>query len=121
MQRGAQAFLDDIASAEALVISFAEHNGHYPAAYKNLFDWATRIDNQVFRNIPAIYLATSPGQGGAQSSLSAAVTSAPFFAGNVVGSLSVPSFYDNFDLEKGQMINPELDKEVKAVINKLKA
>lgn len=36
---GAQAFLRDLAQADAFVISFAEHNGHYPAAYKNLFDW----------------------------------------------------------------------------------
>ncbi|QSA19351.1 NAD(P)H-dependent oxidoreductase, partial [Vibrio furnissii] len=37
---GAQGFLRDLAQADAFVISFAEHNGHYPAAYKNLFDWA---------------------------------------------------------------------------------
>ncbi|MGO1298970.1 MAG: NADPH-dependent FMN reductase [Vibrio sp.] len=117
----AQAFLDEIASADALVISFAEHNGHYPAAYKNLFDWATRINNKVFNDIPAVYLATSPGPGGAQSSLSAAVTSAPFFAGNVVDSLSVPSFYDNFDIEKGQMTNLDFAKKIQDVVNKLTA
>ncbi|MEZ9049115.1 NADPH-dependent FMN reductase [Vibrio sp. 10N.247.311.64] len=58
---GAQAFLRDLAEADAFVISFAEHNGHYPAAYKNLFDWATRIERSVFGEKPAVYLATSPG------------------------------------------------------------
>ena len=38
----AQDFLDKIATADALVIGFAEHNGSYTAAYKNLFDWSSR-------------------------------------------------------------------------------
>ena len=38
----AQAFLDKIAESDALIISFAEHNGSYTVAYKNIFDWARR-------------------------------------------------------------------------------
>eukprot|EP01029_Cantina_marsupialis_P004086 TRINITY_DN14037_c0_g1_i3.p1 TRINITY_DN14037_c0_g1~~TRINITY_DN14037_c0_g1_i3.p1 ORF type:complete len:114 (-),score=11.82 TRINITY_DN14037_c0_g1_i3:34-375(-) len=64
---GAKAFLAAIHQADALVVSFAEHNGHHPAAYKNLFDWATRIEREVFKGIPAVYLATSPGPGGASN------------------------------------------------------
>ena len=46
----AQAFLEKIAGCDALVISFAEHNGSYSAAYKNLFDWCSRINPKVFQN-----------------------------------------------------------------------
>ncbi|EEX36683.1 NAD(P)H-dependent oxidoreductase [Vibrio metschnikovii] len=113
---GAQAFLRDLAQADAFVISFAEHNGHYPAAYKNLFDWTTRIDRELFKGKPAVYLATSPGPGGAQSVLAAAVASAPFFGGNVKGSLSVPSFYDNFDLAAGEVTNSEIAEKIKATV-----
>ncbi|CAH0525270.1 NADPH-dependent FMN reductase [Vibrio hippocampi] len=115
----AQAFLDQIAQADALVISYAEHNGHYPAAYKNLFDWATRVDMKVFKDIPAVYLATSPGAGGASSVLAAAINSAPFFAGNVKGSLSIPSFYDQFDLEKGQLTDPQWQEKLQQVMDTL--
>ncbi|WPC74871.1 NADPH-dependent FMN reductase [Vibrio porteresiae] len=118
---GAQAFLNDIAQADALVISFAEHNGHYPAAYKNLFDWATRIDRNVFKDIPAVYLATSPGPGGAKSVLAAATGSAPFFGGNVKDSVSIPAFYDNFNVEKGEVTNPEIAAQIKAAVAKLSA
>ena len=52
---GAQAFLRDLAEADAYVISFAEHNGHHPAAFKNLFDWATRIERSVYGEKPAVY------------------------------------------------------------------
>ncbi|EKO3568935.1 NADPH-dependent FMN reductase [Vibrio metschnikovii] len=113
---GAQAFLRDLAQADAFVISFAEHNGHYPAAYKNLFDWTTRIDRELFKGKPAVYLATSPGPSGAQSVLAAAVASAPFFGGNVKGSLSVPSFYDNFDLAAGEVTNSEIAEKIKATV-----
>ena len=46
----AQAFLAKIQSSDALIISFAEHNGCYTAAYKNLYDWASRIEPRVYRD-----------------------------------------------------------------------
>ncbi|WP_428771725.1 NADPH-dependent FMN reductase [Vibrio sp.] len=116
---GAQGFLRDLADADAYVISFAEHNGHYPAAYKNLFDWATRIERSVFQDKPAVYLATSPGPGGATSVLSAAVNSASFFGGNVKASLSVPNFYDNFDLASGTVTNQEIAQQLKQAVSQL--
>ena len=116
---GAKEFLSDLAEADAFVISFAEHNGHYPAAYKNLFDWSTRIDRALFKDKPAVYLATSPGPGGAKSVLAAAEGSAPFFGGNVKATLSVPSFYDKFDMEAGQATDEALIAELKALVAKL--
>lgn len=113
---GAKKFLADIAEADALVISFAEHNGYYPAAYKNLFDWASRIDQEVYQHKPAVYLSTSPGAGGAKSVLSAATASAQFFGGEVKASISVPNFYDNFDAEKGEVTNPEIVASLKAAV-----
>ncbi|MGF1695914.1 NAD(P)H-dependent oxidoreductase [Vibrio lamellibrachiae] len=113
---GAQAFLRDLSEADAFVISFAEHNGHFPAAYKNLFDWATRIDRSVFGEKPAVYLATSPGPGGAQTVLGAAVGSAPYFGGNVKASVSVPSFYGNFDFDTASITNEEIITQLKDAV-----
>ena len=42
--QAAHDFFDKIGQADAVLISFAEHNGFYTAAYKNLFDWTSRID-----------------------------------------------------------------------------
>ncbi|MYM59792.1 NADPH-dependent FMN reductase [Vibrio sp. OCN044] len=116
---GAKEFLSDIAQADALVISFAEHNGSYAAAYKNLFDWATRIERNVFADKPALYLATSPGPGGAASVLAAATASAPYFGAKVKASLSIPSFYDNFDMELGKLTNLSLSSQLESAIDKL--
>ncbi len=92
-------FLSKISSADALIISFAEHNGSYTAAYKNLFDWCSRITRDVFGNKPALFLSTSPGKGGAANVLKQALVSAPHFAADIRGSLSIPSFHENFDQE----------------------
>ncbi len=58
--------------------------------------------------------------GGAKNVLDTAVTSAPFFDANVVGSLSIPSFYENFDLEKQTLINEELNSQLISLVTKLK-
>ena len=52
------AILDNV---DGFVISLAEHNGAYSAAFKNTFDWLSRIDGKVWRNKPMILLSTSPG------------------------------------------------------------
>ena len=101
-----------IGEADGLVISFAEHNGNYTAAYKNLFDWASRIDAKVFQQKPLLALSTSPGKRGGASSLANAVQSAPFFGAELVASLSVPSFYDAFDVEAGALKAGELEAKL---------
>lgn len=115
----AKAFYQKLGEADVIVISFAEHNGSYTAAYKNLFDWTSRIDQKLFQNKPVIMLATSPGPGGAASVLSAAQASAPYFAAEVKGAISIPSFYDNFDLESGELTNKDLVDKIMNVITKL--
>jgi len=115
----AKNFLDKIGNSDAVIISFAEHNGSYTAAYKNIFDWASRINPKVFQNKPMIMLSTSPGPGGAASVLATATASAPFFDGEVKAKLSVPSFYDNFDIEQGRIINNEINGQLLTAIKKL--
>ncbi|SKA70704.1 NADPH-dependent FMN reductase [Enterovibrio nigricans] len=115
----AQAFFKKIGEADAIIVSFAEHNGSYTAAYKNLFDWTSRIEQKVYQGKPVVYLATSPGPGGAQTVLNSAVTSAPYFGVDLKGSLSVPSFYDNFDMEAQKLNNAELLDALKTTVNVL--
>jgi NAD(P)H-dependent FMN reductase len=108
-----------IGEADALVLSFAEHNGSYTAAWKNLFDWLSRIDKAVFQHKPAVYLSAAPGPGGANSVLTAALNSASFFAAEVVASMSVPSFHENFDRETKELRNPELLLELRQAMARL--
>ncbi|CDT73065.1 putative Flavoprotein [Vibrio coralliirubri] len=121
----AQRFFSKIGEADAVVISFAEYNGSYTAAFKNVFDWTSRIDMKVYQGKPVVMLSTSPGPGGASSVLSSAVNSAPYFDADadadadVKGSMSVPSFYDNFNVETGEIINAEMAESLKSIMSQI--
>jgi len=115
----AKTFMTKVAASDAVMISFAEHNGSYSAAYKNLFDWSSRMGNKVFQNKPMVLLATSPGVRGGASVLAAATSSAPFFAGYVKASLAIPSFYENFDVERGVLRNEELNSKLVEAVGQL--
>lgn len=104
--QAARDFYAKIGGAEALIISFAEHNGAYTAAFKNIFDWVSRIDMKVYQGKPMLALATSPGPGGGQNVLQAAVGAAPFFGGDIKGSLSVGPYGEHFDAETGVLNEP---------------
>jgi NAD(P)H-dependent FMN reductase len=112
-------FLAKIESCDALIISFAEHNGSYSVAYKNLFDWCSRIRKEIFFNKPLVLLATSPGGRGGASVLALANASLPRFSANVKASLSIPSFYENYDVEKGVITNAELNKQLHEAVASL--
>ena len=75
----AHEFFNKIGAADAVLVSFAEHNGSYTAAYKNLFDWASRIDARVYQEKPAVLLATSPGGRGGGSILAIAAKAGQCF------------------------------------------
>ena len=112
-------FLAKIGSADALIISFAEHNGNYTAAFKSLFDWCSRLGREVWQSKPMLLLATSPGGRGGRSVLDIATAAAPRFGAEVVGRLSVPSFGENFDSGAGKLLDKELDAELRALVTKL--
>lgn len=113
-------FYNKIKVADAVMISFAEHNASYTAAYKNLFDWTSRIDAKVYQGKPAVLLATSPGPGGAANVLAAAKGSAPYFGLEVKADLSISKFYDEFDMEKGVLKNAEVNDELLTAVSFLR-
>lgn len=109
-------FFAAIGAADAVLISFAEHNGFYTAAYKNLFDWTSRIDMKVYQGKPAVLFSTSVGGGGGGNVLNTAVMSGQFFGYDVVASLSIPSFHSNFDTATGSISNDDLDAQFRAAL-----
>lgn len=90
------AFKNVIRSADGIVISFAEHNGNFSAAFKNVFDWISRVEKSTWLDKPMFLLATSPGARGGATVLDIAVTGFPFRGGQVIAHYSLPSFGENF-------------------------
>jgi len=93
----AHEFIDIIAGADLLVISMAEHNGAYTTAFKNIFDWTSRIEAKIFENKPLVLLSASPGGFGGGNVMQLALTRFPKHGANIIGHFSFPKFEENFD------------------------
>ena len=90
-------FKQRINEADGIVISLAEYNGSYTSAFKNITDWVSRIEGGTWDNKPLFLLATSPGPRGGMGVLASAKMTFPYQGGIVAGSMSLPSFHQNFD------------------------
>ncbi len=110
-------FKEQLLEADGLVISFAEHNGVYTAAFKNIMDWISRIKGSTFGDKPMLLLATSPGKRGGKTILEIAVKRFAFMNKGSIASFSLPSFRDNFTNETG-IKNPELRQDFQDQIHK---
>lgn len=95
----AHTFFAEITHVDLVIVSFAEYNGTYTAAYKNILDWTSRVDMRIFQGKPVLLLATAPGSNGAKTVLEAASFASPYLGAEVIGALSLSNFYDNFDPE----------------------
>lgn len=96
-----------IKESDGILISLAEHNGAYTTAFKNIFDWITRIEKSPWDNKPMLLLATAPGPRGGKSVLEIAYSRFKRMNDNEIFTFSLPSFNDNFDPTKG-ITNTEL-------------
>ena len=112
----AKAFLGKIATADILVVSLAENNSNYSAAFKNVFDLCSRITVKVFQEKPMLLMATSPGGRGGANVLEIAKNAFPRYGADIKATFSLPSFDANFDVEKGKISNPELDTQLREII-----
>lgn len=109
----ARYFFEKLGEADVLVIGLAEHNGSYTAFYKNLFDWSSRIDMKVYQDKKVVVISTSPGPGGAGSVLNQFNQSSGFFGANIISSISLASFYDNF--KDDIVLNEDFNKAISEI------
>ena len=112
-------FLSNIKHSEGIILSLAEHNGAYTAAFKNLFDWMSVKDSKLWSNIPMLLLATSPGTRGGKSVLEIAKSRFPYMGGNIIDSFSLPLFSDNF--KENKIINSDLNEVLKLKVKSLES
>ena len=96
-------FKNELSSADGIIISFAEHNGSYTAAFKNIFDWISRVEKIVWFNKPMFLLATSDGARGANTVLKMAHDRISKGGQLDIPSFSFPNFSQNFDNKQGIM------------------
>ena len=113
-------FSQKIDSSDLLIVSLAENNSSYSAAFKNIYDWVSRIaQRKVFGHKPMLLMATSPGPRGGASVLELAKARFPGNGAELIDTFSLPSFKLNFDDEKG-IINEELKVQLESKIKLVK-
>lgn len=116
----AYAFAAKIDWADLILISLAEHNGNYPTAYKNIYDWVSRIKGRkLFNGTPVFLLSTSNGQNGAQSVLNIALNRMPRDGADILESFSLPEFSKHFQEGSG-ITTPLYRSQLEAKVRKTK-
>lgn len=115
----AHLFYNKITNANLLIISFAEHNGSYTAAYKNIFDWTSRINQKIFQDKKVVALSTSPSKNGGASVLASFTSSAKYFGAQLVANMSIGSFYEVFDQKKNILTDAKIKSELEKILQEI--
>ena len=108
-------FKREISNSDALVISLAEHNGSYTAAFKNIYDWISVIEADVWCSKPILLLSTSTGARGGKTVLETAHKRFSINYKHEIPFFSLPSFNDNFDSVEG-IIDVRLNQDFQSIL-----
>ena len=117
--KNAHRFNQFIEANDAIVLSLAEHNGMPSAAFKNLWDWTSRIDKKFWGEKPIFLASTSPGGRGGANALKIVKGVVPFFGGKVLEEFSLPRFYQNF--KDGKIIEESFRQSLREKIDSFQA
>lgn len=106
----AQLFAQKIDESDLIIMALAEHNSAYTVAFKNLWDWSSRIkERKHFGNKPMFVLSTAPGPGGGKNVVEVFMKRAVPSGANVLTTFSLPKYGETFRVGEGI-----IDEEKKA-------
>ena len=108
-------FKNLIKDSDGIVISLAEHNGSYTAAFKNIYDWISVIEEIVWNYKPILLLSASNGLRGGKSVMSAALKRFSLQSKFEIPNFCLPSFNENFSNNDGVLdkaLNAKLEEQL---------
>ena len=118
--QAARSFFDTIGAADAVLVSFAEHTGTVTSAWKNLFDWMSRIDMKVWQNKPVVFLAATPGPRAGAGVLGHQAQLAPFFGADLRGVQGIGTWGEAWNADTASLTRAEdiaaLDAALSALV-----
>ncbi|MEX0313008.1 MAG: NADPH-dependent FMN reductase [Allomuricauda sp.] len=109
---------NDFQKANAVIISVNEHNSNPSAYFKNILDWLSRLDRSFLQDSKVLLMSCSPGKRGGIGALGVVQNMLPRFGAEIVATFSLPSFYQNFDEDKG-ITDVELRDQHQEALNAL--
>ncbi len=117
-----QILADQIAAADAVVISTPEYNQALSGVLKNALDWVSRTEGNPWKDKPVAIISAAAGRaGGARATYSLRLAMTPFQPRLLTGpEVGVAAAYQEFD-DNGQLISEQYVKTLTALMNALKA
>ena len=102
-------FYELIKDNDAIVVSLAEYNGLHTSAFKNLWDWMSRIPMEqpmnIWDNTPMFVLSTSPSRRAMNNVLPVSKQLFPHFGAKIISDFFLPSY--NHFFREGQIVEEE--------------
>src|SRR6056297_2140527 len=117
-----QTLADQIARADAVVVSAPEYNKGISGVLKNALDWVSRTDGAPWADKPVAIMSATAGRAGGERTQTMLVSLiAPFRPNLILGpEVLVASSADQFD-EAGVLTNEINHDALKTLIGRLKA
>lgn len=106
-----------IQESDGIIISLAEYNGLYTSAFKNLWDWMSRLGNPKIWHDKAMFLqGTSPSKRPGSYVMKVSEHLFPIFGANIIASFHLPSY--NHFFKNGQIVEPEQKQKFDIALQK---
>ncbi len=116
-----QTLADQIAAADAVMISTPEYNKNLPGVLKNALDWVSRVKGNPWKDKPVVLMAAADGRAGGERSMhSLILCMMPFRANLVYGpEVFVAGCRDAFDADD-RLIDAGTEKFLGILMRKLR-
>lgn len=116
-----QTLADQIAAADAVVISTPEYNQALSGVLKNALDWVSRTEGNPWKDKPVAIVSAAAGRaGGARATYSLRLAMTPFQPRLLTGpEVGIAGAMNEFG-ENGQLTNERYAKSLMLLMNALK-
>ncbi len=117
-----QTIADQIAAADAVVISTPEYNKAPPGVLKNALDWVSRTKGAPFRDKPVAIISAADGRGGGdRSQFALRLMLTPFRPRLLSGPEVMVADSSHAFTPDGQLIDPRYQKALAELMQSLRA
>ena len=115
----ARDFFEYIGASDAVLVSFAEHNGNVTAAWKNIFDWMSRIDAKVWQDKPMIVMCATPGKRAGAGGLGLLESQLPVFGGKAIAFCGIGSWSSAWNQDENKLEHDGDEAKLLSALNLL--
>lgn len=117
-----QTLADQIAAADAIVISTPEYNKAPPGVLKNALDWVSRTKGSPFRDKPVAVISAADGRGGGdRSQFALRLMLTPFRPRLLTGPEVMVAEASQAFAPDGKLIDPRYQKALAELMQALRA